>query len=256
MEAPVIYEKTGNIAKISLNNPEKSNPLSLGVLQLLIEAFRKSAVNNDVCVIYRAEGKNFTFGADLKHGYELIVNPALRYEAVTDLWTWQELTTVMLEHPGVILVGYHGWIVGGGFEHTLCSDIRIASDDTKIMLPELDLGIFYSNASTKILPRIIGEGRAKELMLMGDVLKAQDALNIGLVNRVCGRNELDKILMEYAEKLASKDHFALRLAKKIIREAQDSSIEDALYKEGRAMIDTGRSGAPEVRIGAFLKMQK
>ncbi len=256
MQQAVRYEKNGHVGVITLDNPEKSNPLSLEVLQLLIGCFRESAARGDVCVIYRAEGKNFTFGADLKHGYRLITDPALRHEAVTDLWTWQELTTAMLEHPGVIIVGYHGWIVGGGFEHTLCSDLRVAADDTKIMMPELDLGIFYSNASTMILPRIVGEGRAKELMLLGDVLKAQTALEIGLVSRVCPRDDLDAVLREYAEKLASKDHFALRLARRVLRESRDGSIDDALYREGRAMIDTGKSGGPETRIGAFLKMNK
>ena len=105
MKPRVTYEKDGKIGTITLNNPEKSNTLDLDVLRLLIESFKQSEKNEDVCVIYRAEGKNFTFGADLKHGYELTVNPALINEAVADLWTWQELTTVMLNHPGLLSLG-------------------------------------------------------------------------------------------------------------------------------------------------------
>ena len=254
MKKPVLYEKKDSVGVITLNNPEKSNPLGLDVLRQLIDAFNESAANGDSCVIYRAEGKHFTFGADLKQGYELITNPDLQSTAVQDIWTWQELTGAMIAHPGIIIVGYHGWVVGGGFEHTLCSDLRIAADNTKIMLPELDLGIFFSNASTKILPRLIGESRAKELMLLGDVIKADRALEIGLVNRVCPADELDTLLQEYAGKIAGKDPFAVKTAKRLLYQVQDASIEDVLYREGRAMIETGQSGGPEQRIGAFLKM--
>ncbi|MBN1531775.1 MAG: enoyl-CoA hydratase/isomerase family protein [Spirochaetes bacterium] len=253
MENTVLYQREGALGKITLNNPEKSNPLSLEVLRELIRLFRFSRENNDLCVIYCARGKNFTFGADLKDGYDLIVNTARRSEAAEDLMAWQELTTAMMEHPGVIIVGYHGWIVGGGFEHTLCCDLRIAADDTMIMLPEIDLGIFFSNASTKLLPRIVGEGRAKEMMMMGGVMNAEEAFRIGLVNRVCSVEELDEVLQDYAGKIATKDPLALALAKKTINEAQERSLEEVLYREFRGMMQTGQSGGAERRIRSFLK---
>ena len=94
------------------------------------------------------------------------------------------------------------------------------------------MGIFFSNGSTKLLPRIIGEGRAKELMLLGNVVKASEgAYAMGLIRRVCPRDELDVVLRDYADKLVSKEHFALRLAKRNINVAQDSSINDTLYAE-------------------------
>ncbi len=256
MNNKVLYEREGAVGTIMLNDPDNSNPISLAVLRGIIDAFKTSAANGDLCVVYGAKGKNFTFGADLKDAYELITNPDRRSEAAEDLWSWQELTSVMLEHPGIIIVGYHGWIVGGGFEHTLCSDIRVAADNTKIMLPELDMGIFFSNASLKILPRIVGEGRAAEMMLMGGVMKAQQALEIGLVNRVCAPEELGGVMKEYASAIASKDPVALKTFKKLFRRAQDSSMGDVLFNEYRAMMQTGQSGGAELRIGAFLKMNK
>ena len=256
MEKTVVYERKGVIGKISLNNPEKSNPLGLEALKALIAAFRESEQNGDVCVIYGAKGKNFTFGADLKDAYEMISNPAMKYNAVADLWSWQELTNVMLGHPGIIIVGYNGWVVGGGFEHTLCSDFRIAADDTRIMLPELDMGIFFSNASTKILPRLIGEGNAKRLMILGDQINAEEAFRMGLVSKVCKPEELDNSLMELATRIASKDTLGLRLAKKIINESETYSYEDALYREGFGMFETGTSSEARKRIGAFIKKGK
>ncbi|MFW9951487.1 MAG: enoyl-CoA hydratase/isomerase family protein, partial [Candidatus Thorarchaeota archaeon] len=209
MDEIVLYEKVGNIGKITLNKPEQRNTITLDVLKKLIEYFELSAENEDVCVIYDANGKHFTVGADLKYGYELLTDDTRLAEAIEFLESWQVLTRKMLAHPGIIIVGYHGWVIGGGFEHTLACDYRIAAEDTRIMLPELGVGLFFSNASTKILPRIIGEGRAKELMIMGRELSAEEAFKIGLVNQVCPAPSLPRILKKAANMIASKDHLAL-----------------------------------------------
>jgi len=253
MSTPVLYESKDSIGTISLNNPDKSNPFDLSTLKDLVSALKESRANNDVCVIYRAEGKNFTFGADLKYAYEMIVNPDLKAQATQYTWAWQEVTSAMMEHPGIIIVGYHGWIVGGGFEHTMGSDLRLAADNTRIMLPEPDMGIFFSNASIKLLPMIIGESRAKQLMIMGNEISAKTALDFGLVNEVCKPEDLDDLLVQYANKIASKDHLALKLAKKLIHEARIDTMDAALYKEGRAMIETGQGKGIRQRIKNFLK---
>jgi len=252
MSDKVLYEKNGPIGRITLNHPEKSNPITKEILSLLIEAFELSRKNEDMCVIYSAKGKNFTFGADLKYGYDLLTNKEKASDAVDYLWSWQDLTVAMMGHPGIIITGYHGWVVGGGFEHTLACDLRIAAEDTRIMLPELDLGLFYSNASTRLLPQIIGATRAKELMLTGRDIDAAEAFRIGLVNQVCKIEELDDLLNSYAAKIAAKDKQSLFMAKQQINEAQECSMNDVLFKEGRAMVLSGRSENTEKRIKQFI----
>ncbi|MFW9948857.1 MAG: enoyl-CoA hydratase/isomerase family protein [Candidatus Thorarchaeota archaeon] len=256
MEEIVLYEKDGNIGKITLNRPEQRNTITLEVLKKLIEYFEQSAENEDICVVYSANGKHFTVGADLKYGYELLTNENRLAEAIEYLESWQILTRKMLAHPGIIIVGYHGWVIGGGFEHTLACDYRIAAEDTRIMLPELGVGLFFSNASTKILPRIIGEGRAKELMIMGRELSAQEALRIGLVNEVVPNPSLPRILKKIANMIESKDHLALKYAKSFINENQDLSIEAVLARESIAMITTGQSAELKKRLEKFVKKQK
>jgi enoyl-CoA hydratase len=253
LEDIVLYEKKGDIGKITLNKPELRNTLDLMTLKKLTELFKKSAENNDICVIYAANGKHFTVGADLKYGYDLVTNPNKLPEAIEFLESWQILTRTMYAHPGVIIVGYHGWVIGGGFEHTLASDIRIAASDTKILLPELGVGLFFSNASTKILPRIIGEGRAKDLMFLGKEISAETALNIGLVSEVCKPESLDRILKKTANIVAQKDYLALRLAKKFINENQDIDIEGVLGRESIAMITTGQSENLREKLRKFVE---
>jgi len=256
MDKSVLYEKKGDIGIISLNNPKKSNSFNLTTLNELVTAFQASAKNDDACVIYRAEGKHFTFGADLEYVKELIIDADMQEESEKFSWAWQAVTTAMMEHPGIIIVGYHGWVIGGGFEHTLGSDLRLAADNTKIMMPELNLGVFYSNGSTKLLPAIIGEGRAKQLMILGEEIDAQKAYAFGLVNEVCKSEELDDLLMSYAKNIVAKDHQALITAKKVINKARSSELKDVLNSEGKAMVEAGQSESTKQRILNFLEAHK
>ncbi|MFX1449108.1 MAG: enoyl-CoA hydratase/isomerase family protein, partial [Promethearchaeota archaeon] len=124
MDDIVLYEKAGDIGKITLNKPDQRNAIDLTFLKRLAKCFELSANNKDVCVIYTANGKHFTVGADLKYGYELLTNKERTAEAIEFLESWQILTRKMIAHPGIIIVGYHGWVIGGGFEHTLLCDYK------------------------------------------------------------------------------------------------------------------------------------
>ena len=181
MSNSVLYEKDGSIGRITLNRPEKRNALDPDMLQDLIDCFSLSKKNEDLCVIYGANGKEFTVGADLKFGYQMMTDPDLADKAKQYFGNFQELCRVMLDHDGIILSGLHGWVIGGGFEIHLACDLRAATKDTTIMLPELSMGLMFSNASTKLLPRIVGEGRAKQLLLLGDRIDAQQAYDYGLL---------------------------------------------------------------------------
>ena len=253
MDKTILYEKEGDIGKITLNKPDQRNTLDLQTLKELINAFQKSAENNDICVIYAANGKHFTVGADLKYGYNLLTNENRLAEAIDFLESFQNLTRSMMNHPGIIIAGLHGWVIGGGFEQLLFCDLRIAANNTRIMLPELGVGLFFSNASTKLLPRIIGEGRAKQIMYLGKEINAEEAYEIGLVNQVCKVEGLRRILRRTANTIVQKDHLALKWAKKLINENQDDLIESVLAKELRIMILTGQSEELKRRLENFVK---
>jgi enoyl-CoA hydratase len=256
LENIVLYEKEGNVGKITLNKPKKRNAIDHQVLKRLINIFKQSAQNEDICVIYAANGKDFTVGADLKYGYALLSDKSRLDEAVEFLESWQVLTRAMLSHPGIIIAGLHGWVIGGGFEHTLACDLRIAANDTRIMLPEVGVGLFFSNASTKLLPRIIGEARAKELMILGNEISAEEALRIGLVNRVCKPEGLGRILKKTANMIVSRDHLALKYTKTFVNENQDLSFESVLARESNAMITTGQSEELRKRLERFVKKKQ
>ena len=253
MEEVVLYEKTEEIGKITINRPQKHNSIDLNTLKRLIEVFKQSAKNADICVIFTSEGKDFSVGDDLKYTYDLLLQVEKLPEAIEFLNSYQILTRSMLAHPGVIIAGIKGWCIGGAFEMTLSCDLRIAADDTKIMTPEVGIGMVCTNASTFLLPRIIGEGKAKELMYLGKELNAEEAYKLGLVNEVCKPQGLNRILKLTANSIVQKDHEALRMTKKLINERMESYIEAALDGEVVSLIKLGQSEGLRKRLEKFVK---
>jgi enoyl-CoA hydratase len=249
----VLYEKVKDIGRITLNKPKQRNSLDLETLKSIIDVFNESADNNDVCVIYSANGKDFTVGANLKYGYQLINDTTRLTEAIEFLRAFQDITRAIINHPGIIIVGYHGWVIGGGFEHTICCDLKIAATDTKIMLPELNMGLFFGNLVTKLLPRMVGECRAREILYLGKEITAEEAYRMGLINQVCKPQGLKRILNKYANSIIQKDHNGLRMTKLLLNENRDRDNEAVLEKELMGSITTGQSEEVRRRLEMFVK---
>ncbi len=246
------YKKIGRIGYIKLHRPE----LDLQAVRNLIDSFKQSMANKDICVVFTSSRENFAVGEDLKYAYELITNPEKQSQAYDEVSNFQELTSLMREHPGIIIVGYRGWVIGGGFELTLFCDFRIAASNTKIWLPELDVGMFFSNASTKALAWLIGASKAKELMILGKQIDAKKALEYGIVNKICEPNELDKECRKMAKRIVQKSPFALTLAKRLINAGPEITFDEAMYREMRAMIACGNTEEARLRIETFLNKSK
>ncbi|MHA1610503.1 MAG: enoyl-CoA hydratase/isomerase family protein [Promethearchaeota archaeon] len=253
MGSKVVYSTSNKIGKITLSDGEHGNPIDLKVLKELIAALEKSIENQDIVLLYTAEGKNFTVGANLKAGYEMVKGDSPSSDNIVELFmSWQEFTSTLLKVPAITIVGYHGWLVGGGFEHTLLCDFKIAAEDTTIMLPELGLGLFFSNASTKLLPMMIGINKTKELMMLGSKINAKQAEDLGLVYKVCAREDLEAEMEKLANRLLKQDPSVLMQAKQFINQGIDSSIDQVLYMEGLMMIQTGKSPETKKRIEDFI----
>jgi enoyl-CoA hydratase/carnithine racemase len=252
----VIYEKDGDIGRILLNRPQQRNALNLEVLKKLIEAFKQSEENGDSCVVFTSEGKDFTVGLDLKEAYSILKDPR-RFEKFLEISeSFQELTRVMAAHSGIIIAGLKGYVIGGGFEMTLLCDLRVASKDAVIMLPELSIGTMFSNASTKLLPRIVGEARAKEIFFLGERINAEKAYKLGLVNYIVEPEMLAEELNRMAKKIIEKDLFSLKIAKKLINENQDADMEAVLDRELLALITCSLSEGFKERVKAFVEKRE
>ncbi len=227
----VIYEKSqSGVAHITLNRPQALNAYNVQMRDDLYEVLSAIRIDNEVRVIVfsGAGEKAFCAGADLK---EFLTAPSVvkarRIRAVRDLWN------LFLSIPQPIIAALHGYVLGSGVEIALFCDIRIASPEVQLGLPEVGLGILPAAGATQTLPRVLGLAGSLDMLLTGRRLTGQEALAGGLVNQLAPREKLLQTAIEMAEKIASLDPEVVQIAKKAVRSGLDLPLEQGLELESR-----------------------
>jgi enoyl-CoA hydratase len=222
----IITKMEGNIGSIVINRPEVRNALNLETLHEMEQALDAWKYEQDVkVIIFSGEGtKSFAAGADIAQ-----LNKRTMIEALQPNMTATYRKIEEYEKPTIAAI--NGIALGGGLELALACDIRIAALHAKLGLPEVGLGIMPGAGGTQRLTRIIGKGRAMELILTGDIITAEEAERYGIVNRVVSQKELLETAEEYARKISTKGPLALQMAKAAINRGADIEMETALYLE-------------------------
>ncbi len=220
----VLYEKRGNVALVTFNRPKALNALNTQVNLALIDTLARAEDDADVKVVVLtgAGEKAFVAGADIKEMQSLGAVEARQFalnarKAVERIYH--------LKKP--VIAAVNGFCFGGGLEYALACDFRVASDNAKFALPEITLGIIPGSAGTQRLPRLIGMGKAKEMIYSGLVVGAQEALHLGLVNYVFGKESLVAEATAIAGKIAVRSGVALALAKSSINRGAEADIDTA-----------------------------
>jgi len=227
-ESVVLYEKQEGLAWITFNRPEALNALNTSVNLALIDCLNRADADPDVrIVILKGAGnKAFVAGADIKEMMSMTAmearEHALRAKRVTDtMWN--------LQKP--IIAAIQGFCLGGGLEYALACDLRIAAENAKLGLPEINLGIMPGGAGTQRLARIVGLTKAKELCLTGGMVDAPEALQLGILNKVCAPEALLSEAAALAKKIASKSPHAVALIKSSINKGTEMDLESAALFE-------------------------
>ncbi len=220
-------EKRGRVAVITINRPDKLNALSKDVHKEGIAAL--DALRRDdevrVVVLTGAGEKAFIAGADIAEFAE--------HTAVSQRAEFQQPTLFnsVDSFPKPVIAMINGFCLGGGNELALACDIRICSENAKFSQPEINLGIICGGGGSQRLTRLIGEGRAMEMLLTGDMIDAETALRFGLVNRVYPLDSLEDETIKFAEKLAEKAPVAMQLSKEAVKFASRSNLDEGLRRE-------------------------
>ncbi len=220
MENLVLYEKIGVVGVLKINRPKAFNALSREVVDLIDEKLELIKADEEVRALIITSDGNFAAGADIVAMVELQPEEARKF-----LFS---ATFNKLENLGIpTIAAICGYALGGGLELALTCDFRIAADNAKVGLPEITLGIMPGAGGTVRLPRLIGEAKAKEMIMLGGQIKADEALNIGLVSKVVPKEELFDEAMKLANKLAERPKLALKAAKESINngKAQLAAID-------------------------------
>jgi len=226
----ILYEKQDGIAYITLNRPQKLNAYNTRMRDDLYEVLGAISDDPDVrVVILRAAGeKAFCAGADLSE-FLTAPSPLVARQVRWERDVWGRFLTVA--QP--VIAAMHGFVLGSGMEMALCCDIRIASADAQFGLPETTLGIIPAAGGTQTLPRVIGRGKALEMLLTGSRLDARQALQVGLINSVVSRTQLMPAAEEMARQIASFEPLAVRAVKEAVVRGLDLSLPDGIKLESQ-----------------------
>ena len=220
----VLFEKEDSIGLLTINRPQVLNALNRETMTEISQVVGKTATDPEVAVliITGAGEKSFVAGADIS---EMRTLSALEGRA----WSkFSQATFNAIENlPQPVIAAVNGYALGGGCELAMSCDIRIASDKAKFGQPEVLLGVVAAFAGTQRLPRLVGKGRAKELLFTGDQIDAAEACRIGLVNKVVPAGELLTAAKELAAKIISRGPVAVQLCKAAVNEGLDMDLESA-----------------------------
>jgi enoyl-CoA hydratase len=241
------------IATVRVNRPDALNALNAKVLEELECAFYQLDRNDDVgiVVLTGAGDKAFVAGADIK---AMLGMSPMDMRGFT-----QQGHRVMGTIEGLgkaVIAAVNGYALGGGCELALACDIRIASDKAKLGVPEVNLGIMPGFGGTQRLTRLLGKGKASELVFTGDMVDASEALRIGLVNRVVPHDKLLEEAYSLAKNIMAKGPIAIRMAKSSIRNCLETGLSSGLDYEIEAVSMLFSTEDKNEGLKAFLEKRK
>lgn len=224
----VLLEKEGNLAIVTINRPKALNALNSETLKDLNTAIDDLEKDNNIyAVILTGAGeKSFVAGADISEMKDLNEEQGREFGILGNK-VFRRLET--LDKP--VIAAISGFALGGGCELAMSCDIRIASEKAKFAQPESGLGITPGFGGTQRLPRIVGLGKAKELIYTGEIIKADEALRIGLVNKVVALEELMNEAKAMANKIMVNAPIAVRLCKDAINRGMQVGMDEAIMIE-------------------------
>ena len=225
----ITYDVAHSVATITLNRPNVHNAMNDVMRRELTRCFEALAADDDVKVIVvtGAGDKAFSAGADIREFVEPLVPVRFREHRRR-----VDFRQAMDRCPQPILAAVNGFAFGGGLELALACDIRVAAANATMGLTEIDLAIIPGGGGTQRLPRLVGRGKALEMILTGARIPAEEALSIGLVERVAPAGEALKAATELARAIAAKAPVALRYAKEAVVKGLELPLADGLRLEG------------------------
>jgi enoyl-CoA hydratase/carnithine racemase len=243
----------GNMATVRLNRPDRYNALGSRIVDELGQALERVEGSEQVrAVILTGAGeKAFCSGVDLKERAEMTADERWVHNRALNAFAER---LARLQMPTVAAL--NGLAFGGGLEVALACDFRIAAEEAEFSLPEVGIGIVPGAGGTQRLPRLIGPTKAKELILTGRRVSADDALDMGLVSKVVPRGSLMEEARSLAEEISANSPLALAYAKAAVDLASETTIEQGLRYETAAIRATLSSEDYKIGLAAFADREK
>ncbi|MFA9422327.1 MAG: short-chain-enoyl-CoA hydratase [Sedimentibacter sp.] len=248
----LLVEKNDGICTVKLNSPQTLNALNAEMLEELEYVFDQINLDDEVLVVVlTGEGKAFVAGADISYMKDLNATQAKIF-GENGARVFRKIETL----KKVVIAAVNGFALGGGCELSMACDIRIASTKAKFGQPEVGLGIIPGFSGTQRLPRLVGLGKAKELIFTGGYIGAEEAYRIGLVNMVTEKENLMEESYKMAEKIKSNSRVALEYAKEAINKGIETDIETGIAYESNIFALCFASEDQKEGMTAFVEKRK
>jgi enoyl-CoA hydratase/carnithine racemase len=248
----ILTHQEGSIATLTINRPEALNTLTHElILNLTKEVNRWSGEKEIRVIILTGSGdRAFVGGVDVRAMMDLNPDGAERF--ITDL---HRFFLAIRQSEKIVIASVNGFALGGGLELVASCDLRIASDRAQFGMPEVRVGI-PSVIEAACLPRLIGLGRAAEMVYTGERVNAQEAWRMGLINQVVLHSQLKEATRRMAEKVLRNGPTATVLQKKLVAQWMELNLSDAVEAGIRAFREGYKSGEPKEGMKAFLEKRK
>lgn len=248
----LLFQEKKNYLTITINRPEALNTLTPDLILRLTAALKEWSQKHDirVIIITGAGDRAFVGGVDVRAMKDL--DPEGAGTFITCL---HKCFLAIRESPKIIIASINGYALGGGLELAASCDLRLASDRARFGMPEVKVGI-PSVIESALLPRLIGLGRAAELVYTGKMIDAQEAWRIGLVNKVVPHEELESATQQLVKELLLNAPTALILQKKLIAQWMERSLIEGIEAGIKAFQESYKTGEPHEGMQAFLEKRK
>lgn len=249
----LLLEITGRIATVTVNRPKALNALDPDTIRELKAALEEVAGAEGVgaAILTGAGEKAFIAGADIS-----VMKGFTPMEALDFAMMGQEALALIEKMPQAVIAAVNGFALGGGCEVAMACDLILAADTARFGQPEVTLGIIPGYGGTQRLPRLVGRNLAKEMVLAGDMITAQRAFEIGLVNRVVPAAELQAAARETAEKILSRGPAAVKAAKMAMNRGLDMDLANACAFEAGLFAAAFSTADRAEGIAAFLEKRR
>ncbi|PWT94093.1 MAG: hypothetical protein C5B54_00560 [Acidobacteria bacterium] len=237
------------IFQITLNRPRQLNALAKITFQELGEAISEFVKSQEHVLILTGAGRAFCFGADFTEFEDQSQLPVL-------LQIFQDLILKLYRCPKLTVAALNGFATGAGLDLALACDFRISAEKAKLAEAYISMGLVSDGGGSFLLSHMIGMPRALELLATGESLTAEQALQLGIVNKICPAEELNAKSIEYAAKLAEKPQTAVRLLKKLVKQNSGATLKTALENEREAQLICFEDETHQRIVQEFLTKRK
>ncbi len=248
----VLLKKVGHTAIVTLNKKETMNALCRSLIQDINQALDRIESDPEIfTLIITGTDKSFIAGADIAEMVDMTPDQIMEWSG---LGSRLNLRIESLQLP--VIAAINGYALGGGLELAMACDIRLASENAKMGLPEVKLGVICGAGGTQRLPGIVGESTAKEMIFTGRTIDADEALEKGLVSKIVPSDGLIDEALKLALSIEKNGQLAVRAAKKAINYGRSSSIEDGCLFERETFAPLFDTEDQKIGMSGFLKKEK